>query len=108
MMSTSVPLPIDQSAAPRAEAKVLSLPSRQFPKKPTSETIADHIAAAETPLGTGKTFYVESGATGGDTGKDWTNAALTIDAAIGLCVASRQGHIRFRARTIPNPAGRSG
>ena len=50
-------------------------------------------------LGTGKAFYVDSGATGSAVGTSWTNAALTIDAAIGFCTASRgdiiyvaQGH----------------
>ena len=51
-------------------------------------------------VGTGQTFYVDSGVSGGGaTGADWTNAAATIDAAVGLCTASRgdiiyvaQGH----------------
>jgi hypothetical protein len=50
-------------------------------------------------LGTGQVFYVDSNATGDDTGASFENAAITIDAAVNLCVDSRgdiiliaQGH----------------
>lgn len=36
----------------------------------------------------GDTFYVNSNASGSDTGLDWTNAALTIEAGIALCTAA--------------------
>ena len=40
--------------------------------------------------GTGVDFYVDSGLSGGGaTGKDWANAAATLDAAINLTVANR-------------------
>lgn len=39
--------------------------------------------------GTGEVYYVDSGASGGATGLDWTNAAVTLDAGVGLCTADR-------------------
>ncbi|HCX88616.1 MAG TPA: hypothetical protein DG761_11380 [Gammaproteobacteria bacterium] len=59
-------------------------------------------------LGTGKSFYVDSGASGTAVGTSLTDACLTIDAAIGLCTASRgdfiyvaQGH----AETVSSATG---
>ena len=57
--------------------------------QPGLDPLYDLINEGLVELGTGQVFYVDSGATGGATGKDWTNAALTIEAAIGLCTASR-------------------
>ncbi len=38
-------------------------------------------------LSTGKIWFVDSGAGGNATGTSWTNASLTLDAAINLCSA---------------------
>lgn len=51
----------------------------------------DHAVAG--PMGTGETFYVDSGASGAATGEDWTDACATLDAAVGLCTASRGDRI---------------
>ena len=57
------------------------------------------ITEAGYNIGTGEIFHVDSNATGNAEGDTWTNAALTLDAGIGLCTASRgdfilvaQGH----------------
>ena len=39
-------------------------------------------------IGTGSVFYVDSGAGGSGTGLDWTNAEVTIEAAIDNCTAN--------------------
>jgi len=70
---------------------------------PLYDMINEGISGANT--GTGQIFYVDSGVSGGgQTGLDWTNAVTTIDAAIGLCTASRgdviyvaQGHTETSA-----------
>ncbi len=76
--------------------------------QPGFDPLYDLINEGQVELGTGKAFYVDSNATGGATGKDLTNAALTIDAAVGLCTASRgdviyvaQGH----AETVSGATG---
>jgi hypothetical protein len=58
-------------------------------------TLRAWAEGVESSIGTGSKFYVDSGvATGGDSsGSSWTNAVTTIDAAIGLCTASRGDYI---------------
>ena len=47
---------------------------------------ADQLAA----LGAyGDVYYVDSGATGSATGLDWTNAEVTLDAAVADCTADQ-------------------
>jgi hypothetical protein len=57
------------------------------------------IAEIGMGIGTGKIFYVDSGASGNAEGTSWENAAATLDAGVNLCTASRgdfilvaQGH----------------
>ena len=60
----------------------------------TLDPIVGIINGGVGELGTGKVWYVDSGATsGGQSGDSWGNACLTIDAAIGLCTASRGDYI---------------
>jgi len=59
-------------------------------------------------LGTGKKFYVDSGVSNAGDGTTWTKAVATIDAAVGLCTASR-GDIIYvapgHAETITSATG---
>ena len=68
----------------------------------------EQLVEAGFPLGTGKIFYVDSGVTTEGNGTTWATAKQTIDAAIGLCTASRgdiilvaQGH----AESVAGAAG---
>ncbi|MBU2098441.1 MAG: hypothetical protein KKD00_06740 [Gammaproteobacteria bacterium] len=60
---------------------------------------AEGLIGGAPSLGTGKAWYVDSGASGTASGKDWTNASLTIDAAINLAgadgAANRGDQIRI-------------
>jgi hypothetical protein len=60
------------------------------------QEVEDYIEANK---GTGVWFYVDSGATGQANGTSWTDAVVTLDAAVALCTANRgdviwvaQGH----------------
>ncbi|MHC4237496.1 MAG: hypothetical protein ACYSSM_04475 [Planctomycetota bacterium] len=44
-------------------------------------------------IGTGKTFYVDSGASASGNGTSWAQAKSTLDAAVALCTASRGDRI---------------
>ena len=46
------------------------------------------LVGSGTNIGTGKTFYVDSGVTNAGDGSNWANAVATLDAAINLCTAS--------------------
>ena len=75
---------------------------------PLYDIIAGGLGGASSATGTGSSFYVDSNATGGDTGKDWTNAVLTLDAAINLCTADRGDWIHVaegHAETISGADG---
>jgi len=53
---------------------------------------------AKLGIGTGNVFYVDSAAGGSGTGLSWTNAEVTLDAAIGDCAADN-GDFIFVAPT---------
>jgi hypothetical protein len=47
------------------------------------------LIGAQLTKGTGEIIYCDSGASGGGTGADWTNAYTTLDAAVAGCTADR-------------------
>jgi hypothetical protein len=63
-------------------------------------------AEADGAIGTGKTFYVDSGVSASGNGTSWSQAKSTLDAAIALCTANRgdkiyvaQGHAETNSAT---------
>jgi len=67
----------------------------------TQDLTVINIPVFERGLGietSGDVWYVDSGATTGtETGKSWTNASLTVDAAINLATAANGDIIRVAA-----------
>ena len=66
----------------------------------TQDLTVMNVPVFEAGLGietSGNVWYVDSGATGTDAGTSWTNAALTVDAAINLATASNGDLIRVAA-----------
>jgi hypothetical protein len=80
---------------------VMTVTAFAIPRDDARNTRTDILQQVENNalLGTGETYYVDSGATGSATGADWANAVLTLDAGVNLCTDSRgdiiyvaQGH----------------
>lgn len=57
--------------------------------KAALDLIADTIGAPMSAKGTGEVYFVDSGASGGETGLNWTDAVLTLEEGLDLCTADR-------------------
>jgi len=55
------------------------------------------LIGAHMTKGTGSIIYCDSGASGGGTGADWTNAYATLDAAVAGCTDNRGDYILVAA-----------
>ena len=70
--------------------------------KASLDLIHNIIGAPSAAKGTGSVFYVDSGASGGETGLNWTDAVLTLDAGINLCTTNRGDYVLVAAGHTEN------
>jgi len=61
--------------------------------KASLDLIHDIVGAPLLAKGTGSIFYVDSGASGGETGLNWTDAVLTLNEGVDLCTEDRGDYI---------------